>query len=290
MIMNDQFGLLKKRAFRAVYKANQEKNRIIGSILGNTVRAYWFDQVPNFGDLLNPLLLKYYGLTPINTSRQTADVLALGSVLEKVPETYTGIIIGSGLMYDHRMNFPNAKIMALRGELTRQRIGAQKGIPLGDPGLLVPFLFPKRCNNKKYILGLVPHFIDKNDERLFRILAQYPNQVKLIDVQQKPKQVVSDIDQCEYILSSSLHGIITADSLGVPNAWILLSDKVLGRGFKFADYASALEIQLQPQYLNGKETLNDLIKFTNKNQANIPEIQSRLDSTFRIFANEFINS
>lgn len=282
-----------KRVKQKIYQGvNYFKKRALitkGDLFGNTVRVHWFDQVDNFGDLLNPLLFTYYGLTPINATRQSAEVLALGSILEKVPESFSGTIIGSGLMYDQKQQLPNARVLAVRGALTRDRIAADINTPLGDPGLLVPLLFPKR-REKKFVLGLVPHFFDKTDLRLSQIAEGYPNEVIIIDGQRKPKNVVSEIDQCEYILSSSLHGIITADSLGIPNAWILLSDKVLGKGFKFADYASAFGENLQPQYLNGKESLTELIKLTTKVQKNITDIQSNLDSIFRNFAKEIILS
>ena len=258
-------------------------------LLGNIVISHWFDQVDNFGDLLNPLLFKHYGLTPINATRQSAEVLALGSILEKVPESFSGTIIGSGLMYDQKQYLPNARVLAVRGALTRDRIAADINTPLGDPGLLVPLLFPKR-HKKKYTLGIVPHFFDKSDQRLSKIAERHPNEVIIIDVQRKPRKVIREIDQCEFILSSSLHGLITADSLGIPNAWILLSDKVLGKGFKFADYASAFGEKFQPQYLNGTESLTELIKLTTKVQRNITCVQSSLDLIFKNFAKEIIHS
>ena len=47
---------------------------------------------------------------------------------------------------------------------------------------------------------------------------------------------INKLCECEFILSSSLHGIILSDADHIPNMWIKLSDKVLGDGFKFRDY------------------------------------------------------
>lgn len=43
---------------------------------------------------------------------------------------------------------------------------------------------------------------------------------------------------CKCVLSSSLHGLIVADALGVPNRRIVLSDKIIGGDLKFDDYYS----------------------------------------------------
>jgi len=55
------------------------------------------------------------------------------------------------------------------------------------------------------------HTLDKNEEIFKKMLEYYPNS-KIIDVQNNPKQVLKEISMCEYIISTSLHGLIVADS------------------------------------------------------------------------------
>jgi len=227
----------------------RKTNLVMGSVFRNSVKAYWWDYVDNFGDLLVPMLLKEYGLIPIHTPKPLSDVICIGSILQSLNDDYDGYIVGCGLINDVNKQFPNAKILALRGKLTRDRLGAPEDTVLGDPGLLID-KFRIRRQARRYVIGLVPHFKDKNDERLQIIYQRFPKDVLIIDVQRKPKDVIMDIDKCHFILSSSLHGIVTADSLGIPNAWMLLSEKASGSGFKFYDYASAFGMKKRTRIFN----------------------------------------
>ena len=258
--------------------ANKITCSIKGSLLGNKITAYWFARIANCGDLITPLVLREYGFTPVHSSIRRAQVLSTGSLLQWAPEDYTGHIVGSGLMKDTVHHFKKATIWAVRGELTRQRIGAPKDVVLGDPGLLASRLLKKR-QSKRYTLGIIPHFVDKKDPRISKIKKKYENHVLIIDVIRQPLAVFEDIDKCEFILS--LHGIIFADSFGIPNAWIYLSDNVVGEGFKFYDYCSAIGTSLEPLYLDGNESLSELLKYPRKQPAAIEEVKERLDNTFR---------
>ena len=147
-------------------------------------------------------------------------------------------------MYDYENKDQNTLrpliIHALRGEKTRKHLCKilKRDIKcvLADPGLLSSKIV-ETCD-KKYSIGIVPHYVDK-DEKIFKeMLDYYPNS-KFIDVQNKPEDVIKEISQCEYIISTSLHGLIIADSYGIPNCWCEISDKILGNRFKFHDYFSS---------------------------------------------------
>ena len=48
---------------------------------------------------------------------------------------------------------------------------------------------------------------------------------------------------CETIASSSLHGLIAADSFHIPNLWIKLSNRIIGNDFKYHDYYSSYGLE-----------------------------------------------
>ena len=273
MINLNTLRYYKKRLFRKV-------NFYKGSIQNNLIKAYWYDKVSNFGDFLTPELLKSYGYTPINCSKSNAQLLLIGSILDDVSENFSGIILGSGLLYDQPKYLPHAKILAVRGKLTREKIGAPENVMLGDPGLLVDKLI-RRQRKKRYRLGVVLHYMDQGDERINRIKIRYHSDVRVINVSQKIDSFIKNVDQCEHIISSSLHGIITAHSLEIPSAWIYLSDKVLGHGFKFRDYASAFDTILEPNYLDGSESLSDLVKMTQPVPDKVEQLKDNFDYAFQ---------
>nr|MBP7323157.1 polysaccharide pyruvyl transferase family protein [Deltaproteobacteria bacterium] len=272
-------GRTRSRLYR---RYNRIKGLIVGTAHHNCIYAYWWDSIVNFGDLITARLLESYGFTPIHCSPKRAQVVATGSVLERIPEEYQGVIIGSGLIHGESVRFfSRAKILALRGELTRQRLGAPEEIILGDPGLLIARLSQDR-QKKRFVLGLVPHYVDHRSSSIRQILKNNRKEVCLIDPRRDPIKVVRDIDTCEFILSSSLHGLVCADALGIPSAWILLSDRVIGSGFKFRDYYSALRMKKNPTVISGYESLSALIRQTSlPDESVVCEVKTNLDEAFR---------
>lgn len=242
------------------YRLRRGKNAAIGVAKGNRIDAYWCDML-NFGDLITPLLLRDYGMTPVHTEPGNADVVVTGSILQNIPKGFSGLIAGAGLIRDKEYRLPDATILGVRGKLTAARVGAPDDAVLGDPGLLASEVFSSQ-HEKKYVLGLVPHYIDKQDERVKVLQRRYEQRIKVIDVQQKPRKVFKDIGACRNIISSSLHGIITADSLHIPNSWMVLSNEVIGKGFKFRDYTSIFPSDQRPIEINGNENLEELISNT----------------------------
>lgn len=254
------FRRLAAKAEQVRLRAQRFRASTLGRIRGNRLFAFW-SVIANFGDLLTPWLLRKYGFTPVHAFPHRAQIVAAGSLLQHLDESYSGAIVGTGLIDDRTCPLPRARIHALRGPLTAARVRADSSVPFGDPGLLAS-RFVSSDDQKKHVLGLIPHYVDKEDPRLERIRVENQGAVNLIDVQRKPRQVCRDIASCQYILSSSLHGIVVADSFGIPCTWVKLSDRVIGDGFKFRDYHAALGIEVAPITLDGSESLATLVDST----------------------------
>jgi pyruvyltransferase len=79
-----------------------------------------------------------------------------------------------------------------------------------------------------------------------------------------------------------LHGLVFADSLGVPNKWIYLTDKLAGGSFKFHDYYSVFHIYDEVAYLfNENQSVDDLRQLVlGYERRNIEGIKHKLDMSF----------
>ena len=266
------------------YFINNFHHYIKASLTKKIVNVYWWDYQSNFGDLLTPLLIKHYGYYPFYCTPDKCDLVCIGSVLQKFNKNFNGTIIGTGFISskDNKI-FDKAKIRAVRGHLTWEQLGRPEDTVFGDPGILSSRIINIESISKNYALGIVPHYKDFDSDILLKVVKNIgANKVKIIDVKKNPNIVINNIAECSHILSSSLHGIIVADSYKIPSCWIRLSDNVTGNGFKFIDYNSAFNLQQDSFNITGQENLNDLISRTNLKPDNIiNDLINKLDYTFK---------
>ena len=196
------------------------------------INLFWYDEgFNNLGDSINPSLVqKLSGKEIKRTTGKELHYVAVGSIFDRVNQN--SIVWGTGVVSPEvRISKPHS-ILAVRGPSTREHIlnqGWECPEVYGDPVLLLPEVYQPDIP-KRYDVGIIPHYIDKDNEWVSNQNAF------IIDITKDPFDVVDDILRCDRILSSSLHGLIVADAYGIPSVWIELSDKVVGKGFKFRDY------------------------------------------------------
>lgn len=198
----------------------------------------------NWGDKLNPILAgKISGGPVFHPSRvkgyRGPIYSMIGSHLRL--STRRHVIWGTGFIDSHdTIKAPPAKVCAVRGPLSRQRLralGIDCPAVYGDAALLYPlFYFPKVA--KKFDLGIIQHFREQDTTPLPEKNSRL--KVNVISITAGIDEVVDQILSCRKIASSSLHGIIAAHAYGVPAVWVKFSDCPLGDDFKFRDYWSCL--------------------------------------------------
>lgn len=167
-----------------------------------------------------------------------------GSIIEHLPQDFKGVIAGSGKLHEKtKVDFHHAKILGLRGHLTAK--GMKGNIVIADPGLLADELVPQV--DKEFNLGIVPHWTDTELEKNPIFLKYRP---KIIRVYGDPLEAITEISKCKKIVSSSLHGIILADALGIPRRIeipprSISHPHIEGGLFKWEDYSSSIGMRLK---------------------------------------------
>lgn len=155
------------------------------------------------------------------------------------------------------------KVYSVRGPLTRQTL-IKRGVDCpeiyGDPALLVSRYY-RRVVEKKYLYGIIPHYNDENNPVLLDFCKKHPEFI-LIKMQgyNEWHEIPDKIMQCQRIISSSLHGLIIADSYGIRNAWVKFSDKITGGDFKYQDYFKSVgRIIKSPYIIKSSKDLDEII-------------------------------
>ena len=242
------------------------------------IPLFWYRDTPNFGDALAPLLVeRFLGRRVVASSPRRCRMCAVGSILDcffsrgfslkrRLYRRITPPVLvwGCGFIQPEREGWTDPRrrldVLAVRGKLSRERIrkylGIDKEIALGDPGLLCARLLEGREIPKTHDLGIIPHFVDRDNPLLGRFPAD--NSI-LIDVGAPPFGVLEQIASCKAVVSSAMHGLIAADSLGIPNLRMVLGGNILGGDYKFDDYYSAFGIENHPRVvLDGQSEFPDV--------------------------------
>lgn len=216
----------------------------------------------NAGDLMNVDIVEHFSKYKVERSKtHCADMTAIGGalyglqysddmkkrvcqcVLKLIYDKKPVYIWGSGFWHARNNNQlfrSNLKVCALRGKKSQEKLekltGRKYDVPLADAGLLIDELIELPAE-KKYKIGLIPHMSQQNEAAMKGI--GFSEEIHIINIKDTPQAVGREIAACEAVLSSSLHGLIFADALGVPNLHIRGENDLPEGNFKFEDYYSS---------------------------------------------------
>ena len=188
----------------------------------------------------------------------------------------------------------NAHFIAVRGDRTKKTI--ERALDheihpvLCDGGILSSILIDHPINDE-YEVGLIPHFLEISLVQEKGIIDQfhklYPTG-KVIDLRQNPLKVVEDISKCKYVISSSLHGCIVADSFHIPNIRVRFSS-IPGTGYKFDDYYSGFGLEIPANIVEKKEDLPSISQIIS-NYAISSDVIEKKKTDMCTVLNDFIES
>lgn len=236
------------------------------------------DDYFNFGDDLNPYIIKklsgfeiryiHFATNRINIVKQFLSyllkncaninyykyflnsffvekyIIAIGSILNWYGSDRC-IVWGSGII-DRKSSIKKSTFLAVRGQYTKDRLnqlGFNTDVVLGDPALLLPIIYnPKLI--KKFELGIVPHYT--HYEYVKKKLSHIDNLLVINLNNPNTEEVIDNFLICKHIISTSLHGLIVANSYNINALWFEFTDNPLTKdNVKFLDYFSSVSI---PEY------------------------------------------
>lgn len=211
----------------------------------NTVNLVWWDARTNLGDYLSKIvyewMLAYYHLDPQKTFSHTKYLMSVGSILAL--GAFDAVVWGSGILRTSQIPsifekscFRHLDIRAVRGPLTAnvlQSAGYKCPSIYGDPAILMPLVYPGCSREKIHKISII-----ENLERVER--QESYDGLNFIDIQTTDyKSFIDAILASEKVVSSSLHGIILAETYGVPA--VFFNHKMDEQMFKFFDWYLSTE-------------------------------------------------
>lgn len=205
------------------------------TILGRLNGEYYrYSNVPsNFGDELSAFIVSKVLDTAVRQvpKNEIGKLLGIGSILHQAKDN--DVIWGSGIngkYLNKKIKAKNLTILSVRGPLTQKYLiecGYDVPAIYGDPAILAPLYYQAKEFNEKSEFSYVPHFSELGDidEHLMK---------HVINPTLPYKQVIDKICNSKLVLSSSLHGLILAETYGIPA--VLIRSNPNEPIFKYEDY------------------------------------------------------
>jgi pyruvyltransferase len=206
------------------------------TILKDTKFLYWwkprkkykiFPRKLNVGDALSPYVV-WHTMQIKGAVKPKHKMLAIGSILN---HARTGDLIwGTGynsVKDPSAYVFKDLDVRAVRGPLTKdflEKRGIEVPDVFGDPGILSSLYFPHAdTQDLEYLV--IPHI----NEHKYKFCS-----ANVLETKGSVNKFMSTIVRAKKVISSSLHGIIIAESFGIPS--VLLKNNNGEGDEKYFDY------------------------------------------------------
>jgi len=243
----------------------------------------------NFGDAISHIFYTKLSLRNVNkvsTNHCNDFYLSTGSHLLLCNKN--SVILGAGFIsenddlgrgdwneYTNKIyNIPK-KIISVRGPLTRQKLlnmGVECPDKYGDPLIVFPLVYNPSIKRTSKI-GIIPHYIDKDSSKFLYLKNMLGSKygIKVIDILTGVNytEFIDNICSCEYIISSSLHGVIMGVAYNRKTIFTEFSNNVIGDKFKFKDFFASIKTEYNSPDYNDPDILKYIINVKNNDMINI---------------------
>lgn len=232
-ILLDIILLFRRRKLFIYSWLKYDGNRLVHNNWGDDINVLFFESISQY-KVIDVRSTYLFNVIPVK------GYCCVGSIIGNFYTRNEYEVWGSGIIEKNKqLKSKPTFVHSVRGPLTRLELmnnGIRCPEKYGDPALLVSRYYRKRLN-KIYKVGIIPHIIDENNIILKTFRKLHP-EVLIIHMKgyNDWRDIPDQVMQCERILSSSLHGLIVADSYCVKNSWISFGSDIIGGYFKYQDY------------------------------------------------------
>ena len=201
-----------------------------------------FNLGDSLGRVIVSFLLEKKGISVDQWIPQKKHLFTVGSNIfgSSIKGNYQNATIwGSGILSEpsrreslaQKLSRRQLDIRAVRGPLSREvllRFGHKCPEVYGDPAILMPLFYEPNVE-KRYEYIVIPQFVHECEFR-----KAHPNERMVSMNTDNYQAVIDSIVASEVVYTSSLHGIILAESYGVPA--VFFRDLAKRVDFKYLDY------------------------------------------------------
>ena len=202
------------------------------------VNLEWWKAKLNIGDILAKAvydyMIEYYKINKDKYTAKTIHLNTIGSIIAM--SDYDAVIWGSGIHCASTINnlvrhqhYVKYDVRAVRGPITEKFLetsGYKCPHIYGDPAVLMPLIYKPADRIKVYDVSVIMHLSQREENNCL---------YHCIDVAtDNYMYFIEEICKSKLIVSSSLHGIILAESYGVPA--ILWRKGIENEEMKFYDW------------------------------------------------------
>ncbi|MBS9478930.1 polysaccharide pyruvyl transferase family protein [Ancylobacter radicis] len=233
---------------------------IVAGMAGIPVRRAGFDQpiermvaVGTIGHNQRNGVLHFWG-TGVDAERNPVDPLVHGYV--RPVDTQFNI---------HALRGPNSA-------RTLRAAGIEVPDIFGDPVWMLPRFWPMKDVEKTHDLGVILHITELEDRTLdakvkaslrrYAVPDAFKDRIRLINTHCPPtpegmKAKVAEIVSCRAIVSTSLHGLVIAETYGIPCAWFATYGDGEGRMLDLGNHEHQIDHRMRDFYSGaGRTTLS----------------------------------
>ena len=242
----------------------------------------------NFGDSINDwffsqLTQREYTYTKQYKNLKRPHYLGTGSILNMVAKQ--SLVWGAGFIaqdadlgshtfarpYNNQVFIRPRKVYAVRGPKSRQKLlemGVSCPEVYGDPLILFPLLYQPTSPVTKRLIGFLPHYSDyRKPEKMAQVefhlkygmRKKHPVKRLRIEVTRNYRKLLDSLAKCEYVVSSTLHGVMMGLVYRKKTVFIQVTDRLNGGVFKFQDFFESLGIKYTAPQWNDPKLLQHVI-------------------------------